>query len=78
MEPKDYANKVKQAISDIGFPITKEEIIAKRGNSKLEVAEGKQVSVRDALAPVQKDRFNTPNELLNQLNDAHHLDWPRM
>ncbi len=78
LEPKDYANRVKQSLSDINFPITKQEIIQKKGNTQLEVAQGKRVSIRDALNPVRADRFNTPNELINQINEAHHLDWPRL
>lgn len=78
MEPRDYQNRVKQALSDINFPATKQDIIQKKGNAQVEVADGKRVSVRDALQPVRQDRFSSPNELLNQIRDAHNLDWPRM
>lgn len=77
LEPKDYAQKVKQALSTINFPATKQDIIQKAGNAQVEVAQGRRVSVRDALQPVRQDRFSNPNELLNQINEAHHLDWPR-
>ncbi|HVL47476.1 MAG TPA: hypothetical protein VM889_02870 [Candidatus Thermoplasmatota archaeon] len=78
MEPKQYADRVKQALTDIQFPTTKQEIINKKGNTTVEVAEGKTVTIRDALQPVQKDRFESSNELLNQVNQAHNLNWPRM
>lgn len=77
MEPREYADKVKQAISQINFPATKQDIIQKVGSAQLEVAAGKRVSVRDALQPVRQDRFGNSNELLNQLNEAHHLNWPQ-
>lgn len=78
MQPQDYANKVKAALSGITFPTTKQDIISKTGNAQVEVAEGRRVSVRDALQPVEKDRFDSSSELLNQLSRAHHLDWPQM
>lgn len=76
MEPQEYANKVKQALSTISFPATKQDIIQKVGNSQVEVAAGKRVSVRDALQPIRQDRFGNSGELLNQLNEAHNLNWP--
>lgn len=76
MEPKEYANKVKQALGTISFPATKQDIIKKVGNEQVEVAQGKRVSVRDALQPITRDRFGDSNELLNELNEAHHLNWP--
>lgn len=78
MESRDYANQVKQSFSDINFPATKQDIIQKKGSAQFEVAPGRRVSVRDALQPVRQDRFNSPNELLNQINEAHNLNWPRL
>ena len=78
MEPRDSQKKVKQARSSIPFPTTKQDIIAKSGNAQVEVAAGKKVSVRDALQPVSTTRFESPGELLNELNAAHHLNWPEL
>lgn len=78
MAEENYANKVKSALSDIRFPATKEQILQSKGSARVDVAMGKSVTVREALAPVRTERFDTPEALLNEISTAHHLNWPEM
>lgn len=71
-----YANKIRTAFSDVRFPATKEQLLQSKGTARVEVAAGKNVSVRDALAPIRMDRFETPESLLNEISTAHSLGWP--
>lgn len=73
----NYASKVKTALSDVRFPATKEQILESKGTARVEVAQGKNVTVREALAPIRSDRFETPEALLNEISTAHRLDWPQ-
>lgn len=77
-EPQtNYAIKTKTAFADVKFPATKDQILQSAGGSRVDVAMGKNVSVREALAPIQKDRFETPEVLLNEISKAHQLGWPQ-
>jgi hypothetical protein len=76
MKPLDYANKLKQALSDITFPATKRDIITRKGATQVEVSAGKRVSVGQALGPVAQERFTDSAEVLRQVSEAHHLNWP--
>jgi hypothetical protein len=75
MENKEYVDRVKTELRDINFPATKQDILQKKGTAQIELAQGRKVTVREALASVQKDRFESQNELLTQINQANSLDW---
>lgn len=77
-EEINYRNKVKSALSDVNFPATKEQILQRKGTARVDVAMGKSVTVREALDPIRKERFETPEALLNEISTAHHLNWPEM
>ncbi len=79
-QPKNrqYVDKIRNALADVPFPATKEQIIQKKGDARLEVAQGKMVSVKDALKPINTDRFQNANQLLNEISHAHNLGWPDM
>ena len=72
----NYASKIKTALSDVRFPATKDQIIQSKGSSRVEVAMGRNVTVREALAPIRVERFETAEVLLNEISTAHRLDWP--
>lgn len=71
-----YVNKIKTAFADIRFPATKEQLLQRKGDARVEVAEGKNVTVRDALRPISAVSFETPEALLNEISTAHALGWP--
>lgn len=73
----NYASKMKSALADVRFPATKDEILQSKGTSRVDVATGRNVTLREALAPIRVDRFETPEALLNEISTAHRLDWPR-
>lgn len=71
-----YASKIKTALSSVKFPATKDQILQSIGTVRLDVATDKNVSVREALAPIRVDRFETPEALVNEISTAHQLGWP--
>lgn len=72
----NYAKNIKETLSSVVFPATKEQILLSKGSARVDVAMGKSVSVREALAPIRVDRFETPEALLNEISTAHQLGWP--
>lgn len=76
-QTNEYATKLKTAFSDVRFPATKEQILQSKGTARVDVAMGRSVTVREALEPIRKDRFETPEALLNDISVAHQLGWPQ-
>lgn len=72
----NYANEIKTAFDGVTFPTTKAQLIQSKGTARVDVAMGKNVSVREALEPIRTDRFETREALLNEISTAHSLGWP--
>lgn len=63
------------ALAGIRFPATKEEILEQKATQHLKLGEGRSMTLRDALTPVNTERFHTREELLEAVGRTHGADW---
>lgn len=63
------AAAIAQAIKDVDFPISKEELIEERGDEEIEFKKGESIRLRDILKKLPSDTYHSPADLERDIHE---------
>lgn len=68
--------KIRSQLRGVNFPTTKDELIQKKGDQRLDLG-GRNVMFRELLQDVRQDRFQSEQDLINNISESGKLGGPR-
>lgn len=73
---QQYVEQIRNELRGVNFPASRDELIQKKGDQRLDLG-GRNMTFRDLLQNVRQDRFQSEQELINNINQSGNIGGQR-
>lgn len=72
-EHRVVAERMRDMLQGVQFPTSRRELMDRMGDAHLSLGDGRDLTLREALQPLARDRFQDENELIEELRRSDAL-----